>query len=343
MPGVYGPRDFSAWGWTQDPRFRRPEAWQNELPLSSTLLEQCVLVVSEKLEQPEWEASPPDLLKISPVGVLCTPTRTEALWWVDLLACQDAGWALPGWSSQAAQIKCIEQCNAGVSRACLVSGRSSKIGHRLPMGGGGVGFGSVAWGTNTTCQRNPLLVKSANEAIDAVMRQQVAVWHLFPKAYAALLACNQSGGLLVADPHATHGPSPVARHGVSHMHITSKGKDLGTMCMGFSCTPHTDTDSELGQGTSPSQFSLGVWWPLGAQGGGIGAWPEEPSFGYAGGVVGLSRPVACAFNSALPHCSSTTLLPPGCDIIGTSTEVSAREMQYRRKHPAAFIPSNPQL
>ena len=82
MPGVYGPRDFSAWGWTQDPRFRRPEAWQNELPLSSTLLEQCVLVVSEKLEQPEWEASPPDLLKISPVGVLCTPTRTEALWWV---------------------------------------------------------------------------------------------------------------------------------------------------------------------------------------------------------------------------------------------------------------------
>ena len=28
-PGIYGPKDFSAWGWTQDPRFRRPEAWQN--------------------------------------------------------------------------------------------------------------------------------------------------------------------------------------------------------------------------------------------------------------------------------------------------------------------------
>lgn len=163
------------------------------------------------------------------------------------MACQDAqaGWALPGWSSQAAQIKCIEQCNARVSRACLVSGRSSKIGHRLPMGRGGVGFCSVAWGTNVTCQRNPLLVDSANEAIDGVMRQQVAIWQLFPKAYAALLACNQSGGLLVADPHATHGQSPVARHGVSHMHITSKGKKLDTMCMGFSCIPHTDTDSEL--------------------------------------------------------------------------------------------------
>ena len=194
QPGIYGPKDFSAWGWPQDPRFKRPEAWENELPLSPLLLDHCVLVISDQPEQPGWETSPPDLLQISPVGVLCTPTRTEALWWVDLLACQDAGWMLPGWSSQATRIKSIEQCNAGVSRACLISGRSSKIGHRLPMGGGGVGFGSVAWGTNQACQRNPMLVDSANDAIDNVMRQQVAVWKLFPKAYAALLSCNQSGG-----------------------------------------------------------------------------------------------------------------------------------------------------
>ena len=359
QPGIYGPKDFSAWGWPQDPRYRRPGAWQNvELPLSPALLEQCVLIVADSLEDLGCASeAPPDVLEVSQVGVLCTPTGTEAMWWVDLLRCGELGWQLPGWETQGARVKTIEQCNAGVSRVCLVSGRSSKIGHRLPMGGGGRGFGSVAWGTSRTCQMNPLLVEAADAEVPFVMEQQVAVWSLFPKAFAATVLCNRAKGfvllqafaalvssnhaegLLLADGHATFGQSPIARHGVSHMHITSKGKRLDTTNLGFSCTPHIDTDRDIGATERSSQFSLGVWWPIGVDGPGVGvsAWPICPTFGYLGGVVGLSRPVACAFNSSLGHCSSTAMLPGGCDVIGTSTEISTREVQYRRKHPVHSV------
>ena len=75
QPGIYGPKDFSAWGWPQDPRYRRPGAWQNvELPLSPALLEQCVLIVADNLEDLGCASeAPPDVLEVSPVGVLCTP------------------------------------------------------------------------------------------------------------------------------------------------------------------------------------------------------------------------------------------------------------------------------
>lgn len=335
--GVYGPKDFSAWGYTQDPRYQRPGAWQNvELPLAPELLRQCVLVVSDHLEELECETPPPDLLLLSPVGVLCTPTATEVMWWVDLLRCGHDSWQFEGWGSQGLRIKDLEQCNAAVHRECLVSGRSSKVGHRLPMGGGGVGFGSVAWGTSRVCQAKPGLLDAANVVLPIVMEQQVAVWSLFPKAYAALLSTNHSSGLLVADSHATHGQSPVAQHGVSHMHITSKGANLSSTRHGFSCHPHADRDNSLAVGAQ-SQFSLGVWWPIGAEffdaGQSLQSWELCPTFGYNGGVVTLSRPVACAFNSAIPHASSTCLLPSGCDFIGTSTEVSSRDVQYRRKRP----------
>jgi hypothetical protein len=142
--GVYGPKDFSAWGYTQDPRYQRPGAWQNvELPLAPELLRQCVLVVSDHLEELECETPPPDLLLLSPVGVLCTPTATEVMWWVDLLRCGHDSWQFEGWGSQGLRIKDLEQCNAAVHRECLVSGRSSKVGHRLPMGV--VGWVSGLW------------------------------------------------------------------------------------------------------------------------------------------------------------------------------------------------------
>jgi len=104
-PGVYGPKDHSAWGCPKDPRYRRDDAWTNELPLHTALLERCVLVVAEDLECSggDWDGDWQDLLEIYPVGVLCTPMRVVVLWWIDLHHCRDVLPWLPGPAQVEAQ------------------------------------------------------------------------------------------------------------------------------------------------------------------------------------------------------------------------------------------------
>ena len=102
--GVYGPKDHSPWGWPKDPRYRRDDAWANELPLHPALLERCVLVVAEDLEcSGQWDGEWQDLLNIWPVGVLCTPMRVVVLWWIDLHHCRDVLPSLPGPAQVEAQ------------------------------------------------------------------------------------------------------------------------------------------------------------------------------------------------------------------------------------------------
>ena len=105
-PGIYGPKDHSAWGWPKDPRYRRDDAWANELPLHPDLLPHCVLVVAEGLDVEcleHWGHEWQDLLEVYPVGVLCTPMRMVALWWVDLHHCRDVLPSLPDPIQVAAQ------------------------------------------------------------------------------------------------------------------------------------------------------------------------------------------------------------------------------------------------
>ena len=105
-PGIYGPKDHSAWGWPKDPRYRRDDAWANELPLHPDLLPHCVLVVAEGLDVEcleHWGHEWQDLLEVYPVGVLCTPMWMVALWWVDLHHCRDVLPSLPDPIQVAAQ------------------------------------------------------------------------------------------------------------------------------------------------------------------------------------------------------------------------------------------------
>ena len=83
-PGVYGPRDFGAWGMIQDPRYARPGAWATELQLRPELLAVCPLVVvdTDVPWRPRTEVI--ELTHISPVGVLCTLRGVELLWWASL-------------------------------------------------------------------------------------------------------------------------------------------------------------------------------------------------------------------------------------------------------------------
>ena len=238
-------------------------------------------------------------------------------------------------TAQATNLKAVEQCNPGVARKCILSGRSpgvgteccvvnafgvarsSKVGHRLPCGGGGFGFGSIPWGNKSDDKIN-----AGEKGLREALEVQAQVWALFPRQYAALLAVNQSAGLLASDGHATHGQSPVPNlAGISHMHITSKGLKLGGSAKGFSCKPHRDGDFKLTSTSSASTFSLGAWWPVGLPGSGC-------AFGYHGHMCSLSRPVAACFNSQLPHCSITCTLGPGDDVLGTSTEISTRDVLH---------------
>ena len=83
----------------------------------------------------------------------------------------------------------------------------------MPCGGGGHGFGSIPW-RNKSDAKLDAGEQSLRDALDV----QSQVWALFPRQYAALLAVNQSAGLLASDGHATHGQSPVPNlAGISHM------------------------------------------------------------------------------------------------------------------------------
>ena len=238
-------------------------------------------------------------------------------------------------TAQATNLKAVEQCNPGVSRSCILSGRSpkvghqvlcseciwlgrsSKVGHRMPCGGGGFGFGSIPWDNKSDAKK-----KAGEKSLRDALEVQAQVWALFPRQYAALLTVNQSAGLLASDVHATHGQSPVPNlAGISHMHITSKGLRLAGIAKGFSCKPHCDGDFKLTSTSSASTFSLGAWWPLGQPGSGC-------AFGYHGHMCSLSRPVAACFNSQLPHRSITCSLGPGVDVLGTSTEISTRDVLH---------------
>jgi hypothetical protein len=220
-------------------------------------------------------------------------------------------------TTQATNLKAVEQCNPSVSRKCILSGRSSKVGHRLPCGGGGRGFGSIPW-RNKCGARLGAGEESLRDALDV----QSQVWALFPRQYAALLAVNQSAGLLASDGHATHGQSPVPNlAGISHMHITSKGLRLSSSAKGFSCKAHCDGDFPLASTSSASTFSLGAWWPLGKPTSGC-------AFGFHRHMCSLSRPLAACFNSKVPHCSTTCCLGPGHDVVGTSTEISTRDVRH---------------
>ena len=104
----------------------------------------------------------------------------------------------------------------------------------MPCGGGGLVFGSIPWGNKSDVKK-----KARDKALRDALEVQAQVWALFPRQYAALLAVNQSAGLLASDGHATHGQSPVPNlAGISHMHITSKGQRLASTAKGFSCKAH---------------------------------------------------------------------------------------------------------
>ena len=107
------------------------------------------------------------------------------------------------------------------------------------------------------------------------------------------------------------------------MHITSKGLRLDKETRGFQCTPHEDKDAPMEESNAPqlAQCSMGVWWP-------IGPVPRGPTFGYPGYMLDLTRPVAAVFNSAHEHFSCGCLMPAGTDVIGTSTEISNRDLKH---------------
>ena len=106
------------------------------------------------------------------------------------------------------------------------------------------------------------------------------------------------------------------------MHITSKGCDLTRRALGFACKPHKDLDAPLaGVGT---QRALGIWWPMGEV-------PRGPTFGYPGYALDLRVPVAALFCTRHVHGTKTELLPPGVDVVGTSTEISARDVSHCAK------------
>ena len=243
------------------------------------------------------------------------------MWWVQL------GGRLPDWfpvlhpERQALLFKGIECCNSPTRRSCQISGRSSKIGHRMPMGGtSGSGFGMGAWGT--TCSSSQRLAGDA--AIELVCREQLLVYQLFPRSFSALVSTNLSSGLLFADPHSKHGQSPLCtQSGLAHMHITSKGTGVNRAGWGFSCRAHKGLDGPMAT-SCDTQRSLGVWWPLGKA-------PVGPAFGVPGYLLDLRSAVAALFSTSHEHGSVTTNLPPGVDIIGTSTEVS----KAAHKHCAA--------
>jgi hypothetical protein len=238
-------------------------------------------------------------------------------------------------TTQATNLKAVEQCNPSVRRKCILSGRypkvvhrvpcgeciwggrSSKVGHRMPCGGGGHGFGSIPW-RNKSDAKLDAGEQSLRDALDV----QSQVWALFPRQYAALLAVNQSAGLLASDGHVTHGQSPVPNlAGISHMHITSKGLRLDSTARGFSCEAHCDGDFPLDSTSQASTFSLGAWWPLGKPG-------PDCAFGFHRHMCSLTRPLAACFNSQMPHGSTTCYLGPGDDVVGTSTEISARDVLH---------------
>ena len=127
-------------------------------------------------------------------------------------------------------------------------------------------------------------------------------------------------GLLASDPHASFGQSPLcAISGLAHMHITSKGDNIERSQRGFACNPHKDRDAPLaGDGT---QRALGIWWP-------VGPVPKGPTFGYPGYPLDLRVPVGALFSSSHVHGSKTTFLPAGVDVVGTSTELSQRDISH---------------
>ena len=312
-PGIYEAKDYSAWGVQHDPRYVRPDAWDNEYPISPGLLHHCVLVVAEShVETPDaFFAENQDLLHISPVGVLCKPNKEELLWWVQLSECKYPWFPQVDPAAQAAAIKQLELLNKPTKRDCQLSGRASKVGHRMPQGGtSGRGFGSA------NIELEPTIVAK-------VAQTQLDVYGLFPRGLSALLASNRSMGLLASDPHATFGQSPLcAISGLAHMHITSKGCDLTRRALGFACKPHQDLDAPLaGVGT---QRALGIWWPMGEV-------PKGPTFGYPGYALDLRVPVAALFCTRHVHGTKTELLPPGVDVVGTSTEISARDVSHCAK------------
>lgn len=316
-PGIYGPKDFSAWGLLQDPRYVRPDAWANEYPISPPLLQHCVLVVAAPhVDNTQAVASrvleDEELLSISPVGVLCKPNKEELLWWVRLTDCEYDWFPQVDATAQALAIKQIELLNKPTKRDGIqISGRASKVGHRMPMGGySGVGFGN----SNVT-------LEPANVA--RVAQNQLAIYELFPRGLSALLSSNRSMGLLASDPDASFGQSPLcAISGLAHMHITSKGADIQRPQHGFACHAHKDRDAPLaGDGT---QRALGIWWP-------VGPVPKGPTFGYPGYSLDLRVPVGALFSTSHLHGSKTTRLPAGADVVGTSTELSQRDVLHCAK------------
>ncbi len=181
------------------------------------------------------------------------------------------------------------------------------------MGGSTVGYGSAAIGQGNV---------PANDAtLKRVLELQSDTYSLFPRSHAALITTNATSGLLQADAYATHGVSKACQFGIAHVHITSKGRDLDVGAHGFQCTPHCDQDGVLDVGKEAQQ-SIGAWWPLG------GVQKNAGFFGYNGAMMSLHRPIAALFNTAYSHRSVSSVLPPGQDIIGTSTEVSIRDYRH---------------
>ena len=125
--GVYSPNDFSVWG-SLDPRTRRRDAGESELPMRSDLLKKCVLVISD---------TSVCVSNFGPVGVLCTPRRELLLWWISLDSVDVI--------DTTQHSKWLYNTSLTIpthNRTCLVSGKSMRFGHRLPQGGtSGVGFG----------------------------------------------------------------------------------------------------------------------------------------------------------------------------------------------------------